>query len=160
MKELCIRCGKPTIYHPNTPITLRRYFVEASRQLCEQCFYELYPVHELFSKIVVYWLMHFDNHCKTLNASVELYHEWSCRGHILNLGLKCLYQLPRQDLFPFHQTQEVYDVAKGISVLWLKILQQWRYISVVVIRYINTVPILLSSVINNSCQIIKTHKYF
>ena len=55
--------------------------------------------------MVVYWLMHFDNHCKTLNASVELYHEWSCRGHILNLGLKCLYQLPRQNLFPFHQTQ-------------------------------------------------------
>jgi hypothetical protein len=43
-KELCIRCGKPTIYHPNTPITLRRYYVEGSGQLCEQCFYELYPV--------------------------------------------------------------------------------------------------------------------
>lgn len=43
-KELCIRCGKPTLYHPNTPITLRRYFVEGSWQLCEKCFYELYPV--------------------------------------------------------------------------------------------------------------------
>lgn len=44
MNELCIRCGKPTIYRPNTPITLRRYFVEGSGQLCEKCFYELYPV--------------------------------------------------------------------------------------------------------------------
>ena len=43
-KELCIRCGKPTPYHPNTPITIRRYYVEGSGQLCEKCFYELYPV--------------------------------------------------------------------------------------------------------------------
>lgn len=43
-KELCIRCNKPTPYHPNTPITLRRYYVEGSGQLCEKCFYELYPV--------------------------------------------------------------------------------------------------------------------
>jgi len=44
MNELCIRCNKPTPYHPNTPITLRRYYVEGSGQLCEKCFYELYPV--------------------------------------------------------------------------------------------------------------------
>ena len=44
MNELCIRCGKPTIYRQNTPITLRHYFVEGSGQLCEKCFYELYPV--------------------------------------------------------------------------------------------------------------------
>ena len=44
MSELCIRCNKPTPYHPNTPITLRRYDIEGSGQLCEQCFYELYPV--------------------------------------------------------------------------------------------------------------------
>ena len=44
MIEKCIRCGKPTSYHPYTPITLRRYFIEGSGQLCEQCFYELYPV--------------------------------------------------------------------------------------------------------------------
>ena len=48
MNELCIRCGKPTPYHPNTPITLRRYFVEGSGQLCEECFYELYPVPGAF----------------------------------------------------------------------------------------------------------------
>ena len=47
-EELCIRCGKPTPYHPNTPITLRRYFVEGSGQLCEKCFYELYPVPTSF----------------------------------------------------------------------------------------------------------------
>lgn len=44
MKEPCIRCGKPTIYDPSTPIKLRRYYVEGSDQLCETCFYELYPV--------------------------------------------------------------------------------------------------------------------
>ena len=42
MNELCIRCNKPTIYHPDTPITLRRYYIEGSGQLCERCFYELY----------------------------------------------------------------------------------------------------------------------
>ena len=47
-KELCIRFGKPTIYRPNTPITLRHYFVEGSGQLCEKCFYELYPVPGAF----------------------------------------------------------------------------------------------------------------
>ena len=41
-KELCIRCGKPPPYHPNTPITLRRYYVEGSGQLCPLCYQELY----------------------------------------------------------------------------------------------------------------------
>lgn len=48
MNELCIRCGKPTPYHPNTPITLRRYYVEGSGQLCEQCYFALYPVPRAF----------------------------------------------------------------------------------------------------------------
>ena len=43
-KELCIRCNKPTPYHPNTPITLRRYYVEGSGQLCPLCWQELYGV--------------------------------------------------------------------------------------------------------------------
>lgn len=42
--ELCIRCGKPTPYNIQTPITLRRYYVEGSGQLCEQCYFTLYPV--------------------------------------------------------------------------------------------------------------------
>ena len=42
MYELCIRCNKPTPYHPNTPITLRRYYVEGSGQLCPLCYQELY----------------------------------------------------------------------------------------------------------------------
>ena len=41
-KELCIRCNKPTPYHSNTPITLRRYYVEGSGQLCPLCYHELY----------------------------------------------------------------------------------------------------------------------
>lgn len=43
-KELCIRCGIPTPYDINTPITVRRYFVEGAGQLCEACFHILYPV--------------------------------------------------------------------------------------------------------------------
>jgi hypothetical protein len=43
-KELCIRCNKPTPYHPNTPIMLRRYYVEGSGQLCPLCYQELYGV--------------------------------------------------------------------------------------------------------------------
>lgn len=43
-KELCIRCGKETPYEVNTPITVRRYFVEGAGQLCEACFHILYPV--------------------------------------------------------------------------------------------------------------------
>ena len=44
MKELCIRCGKPTPYDTNTPITLRRYYIEGSGQLCQDCFELLYPM--------------------------------------------------------------------------------------------------------------------
>jgi hypothetical protein len=44
MNELCIRCNKPTPYHPDTPITLRRYYVEGSGQLCPLCWQELYGV--------------------------------------------------------------------------------------------------------------------
>ena len=43
-RELCIRCGKPTPYDINTPITIRRYFVEGAGQLCDECFHILYPV--------------------------------------------------------------------------------------------------------------------
>ena len=43
-KEQCIRCGKETEYDINTPITVRRYFVEGAGQLCEACFHILYPV--------------------------------------------------------------------------------------------------------------------
>ncbi len=44
MREKCIRCGRETIYEFSTPVTLRRYYVEGSGQLCEECFYEMYPV--------------------------------------------------------------------------------------------------------------------
>ena len=43
-KEFCIRYGKPTPYNINTPITLRRYYVEGSGQLCPLCYQELYRV--------------------------------------------------------------------------------------------------------------------
>lgn len=44
VKERCVRCSKETEYDVNTPITVRRYFVEGSGQLCEQCYFTLYPV--------------------------------------------------------------------------------------------------------------------
>ena len=43
MKELCIRCGRPTPCDIHTPITSRFYYIEGSGQLCEQCFSQLYP---------------------------------------------------------------------------------------------------------------------
>ena len=42
MKELCIRCGKETEYDINTPVKVRRYFIEGAGQLCEDCFQDLY----------------------------------------------------------------------------------------------------------------------
>ena len=44
MNELCIRCNSPTPYDQSTPITLRRYYVEGSGQLCPLCYQELYGV--------------------------------------------------------------------------------------------------------------------
>lgn len=42
MKELCVRCGMATPYNQSTSITLRRYYVEGSGQLCQDCFQYLY----------------------------------------------------------------------------------------------------------------------
>jgi NMD protein affecting ribosome stability and mRNA decay len=44
MKEKCTRCGRETEYEVSAPVTERRYYIEGSGQLCEKCFYELYPV--------------------------------------------------------------------------------------------------------------------
>ncbi len=44
MKERCIRCGVETEYDVSTPVTVRRWYVEGSGQLCEQCYFTLYPV--------------------------------------------------------------------------------------------------------------------
>ena len=43
MKEKCFRCGRETEYEFSTPVTVRLYYVEGSGQLCEECFYKLYP---------------------------------------------------------------------------------------------------------------------
>ena len=42
MKNTCVRCGKETEYEINSPVTLRRYYVEGSGQLCPLCYQELY----------------------------------------------------------------------------------------------------------------------
>ena len=43
-KEKCIRCGVETEYDVSSPVTVRRWYIEGSGQLCEKCFYELYQV--------------------------------------------------------------------------------------------------------------------
>lgn len=42
MKELCIRCGKETEYDVHTPVNIRRFYIDGSGQLCEECWRELY----------------------------------------------------------------------------------------------------------------------
>lgn len=42
MKELCIRCGRPTPYDIHTPINLRHYYIDGSGQLCEDCWKRVY----------------------------------------------------------------------------------------------------------------------
>ena len=42
MTEICIRCGKPTIYDTNTPVSDRLYFIEGSGQLCQSCYEVIY----------------------------------------------------------------------------------------------------------------------
>lgn len=42
MKELCIRCGKEIEYDISTPVDMRRFYVEGSGLLCEECWRELY----------------------------------------------------------------------------------------------------------------------
>lgn len=37
MKELCIRCGKEIEYDISTPVDMRRFYVEGSGLLCEEC---------------------------------------------------------------------------------------------------------------------------
>ena len=44
MKEKCIRCGVETEYNVSTPVTMRRWYIEGSGQLCPNCFFTLYPV--------------------------------------------------------------------------------------------------------------------
>ena len=45
-KELCVRCGKQTPYDQSTPVTVRRYFVEGTGQLCPDCSRRLYEREE------------------------------------------------------------------------------------------------------------------
>ena len=42
MNELCTRCGRPTPYEINTPVEIRKWYVDGSGQFCEQCFSQLY----------------------------------------------------------------------------------------------------------------------
>ena len=44
MNEKCVRCGKETEYAINTPVDIRRWYIEGSGQLCQDCFQLLYPM--------------------------------------------------------------------------------------------------------------------
>lgn len=43
MIEKCIKCGQPTPYSINTPISSRQLYIDGSGQLCEECWNALYP---------------------------------------------------------------------------------------------------------------------
>ncbi len=47
-KEKCIRCGVETEYDVSSPVTVRRWYIEGSGQLCEKCFFELYSMPTSF----------------------------------------------------------------------------------------------------------------
>jgi hypothetical protein len=47
-KEKCIRCGVETEYDVSSPVTVRRWYIEGSGQLCEKCYFTLYPVPGFF----------------------------------------------------------------------------------------------------------------
>lgn len=51
MKDTCVRCGNETEYDVNTPITLRRFFIEGSGQLCPLCYQELYGVARSLQRV-------------------------------------------------------------------------------------------------------------
>lgn len=43
MNDSCVRCGKETEYDINTPLEVRRWYVEGGGQLCGDCWYKLWP---------------------------------------------------------------------------------------------------------------------
>ena len=43
MNDICVRCGKETEYDINTPLEVRRWYVEGAGQMCEDCWYKLWP---------------------------------------------------------------------------------------------------------------------
>ena len=45
--EKCVRCGKETQNDESTPVMERRYFVEGSGQLCEECWRRVYDCDKI-----------------------------------------------------------------------------------------------------------------
>ena len=43
MIEKCIHCNKPTPYDINYPVERRKYYIDGSGQLCEECWNALFP---------------------------------------------------------------------------------------------------------------------
>ncbi len=41
-KDVCVLCGRETIYDFTTPIDQRTFYVSGAGQLCRECFYKLY----------------------------------------------------------------------------------------------------------------------
>ena len=42
VKEVCVRCGQSTPYEINYPVYLRKWYVDGSGQLCEECWNYLF----------------------------------------------------------------------------------------------------------------------
>ena len=41
-KDVCVRCGKTTVYDESVPIEQRKHYIEGSGQLCVECWQILY----------------------------------------------------------------------------------------------------------------------
>lgn len=42
MKEICVLCGKESIYDKDTHIDRRYFYVEGAGQLCRECYDKIY----------------------------------------------------------------------------------------------------------------------
>lgn len=50
MNDICVRCGKEAEFDINTPVEMRRWYVEGAGQLCEDCWNKLWPKEEEMKK--------------------------------------------------------------------------------------------------------------
>lgn len=51
MNGICVRCGKETEYDINTPLEVQRWYVEGAGQMCEECWYKLWPRREYDAEV-------------------------------------------------------------------------------------------------------------
>ena len=47
MNDLCVLCGRETIYGRDVPVTSREHYVEGVGQLCPDCYKKVYGEEEI-----------------------------------------------------------------------------------------------------------------